>query len=76
MPKIAGHEFINGKCDCGRLWLDIRNTGTADIGARDIAHVGTLSATELNQILLEKTAEEDRIVNATGLIGKKVYGGI
>jgi len=75
MAKIAGHEFYNGRCGCGRFWLDIRNAGTADLGARDIAHAGTLSVTELAEIQLEKEAEEKRIVNATGLIGKQVYGG-
>lgn len=63
---IAGHEFLNGVCGCGRHWADIRNVGDEALSQAGIAHMGLLNTEELRQIKAEREAEDARIEAAMG----------
>lgn len=71
--RIAGHSFVLGVCvtpkqdndgHCGRHWLDIRNCTSAEVGKTDIAHYGTLTATEFTQIETQRKAEDAATADA------------
>lgn len=67
--KIAGHTFDDhGRCLCGRAWLDIRNTERSEIGQTAIAHAGSLSENEYDEIAIRRDAENARMVNATAAV--------
>lgn len=65
---IAGHVFVNGRCACGRIWLDIRNTTREDIGLSHIAHIGQLTDMEYTQIEEQRREEDDRFQNAMAVV--------
>lgn len=61
---VAGHTFINGRCHCGRKWVDIRNCDETFVAAVGVACVGQLNMAEANQILTARADEDARIERA------------
>ena len=63
---IAGHIFRDtphGRaCSCGRRWADIASAGREDVGQPDIAHVGSLSEREVDEIQAEKLRVWETVV--------------
>jgi hypothetical protein len=56
--SIAGHDFnLEGKCSCGKRLVDLLVTTEDGVGKMEIAHSGSLTRHEFNQI----EAERDRI---------------
>jgi hypothetical protein len=41
---------------CGRFWTEIEHCGLDDLGKPDLAHVGALNQTELDQIIAKREA--------------------
>ena len=74
---IAGHSFVNGVCIatkphtnevCGRLWMDIRTYGAANVGEKGIAHwdgATGLTTVEAAQIEAKTAIERRKICNAS-----------
>jgi hypothetical protein len=53
---------------CGRFWTEIEHCGLDDLGKPDLAHVGALNQTELDQVIAKREAEAQqrwRIADAT-----------
>lgn len=56
---------------CGRFWTEIDDCGLDDLGKPDLAHVGALNQTELDQIIAKREAEAQqrwRIADATNSV--------
>lgn len=54
---LAGHIFQeteDGRCSCGKKFIDIAWAAETDVGKYDIAHSGQLTANELDQIIAER----------------------
>jgi hypothetical protein len=47
----AGHNFKNGVCDCGVHLVDIQWVTLEDVGKHHIAHSGTVTVLEVQQIM-------------------------
>lgn len=62
----AGHKFEDGRCRCGILWVDIRNTTAEDVGKPNIAHHGNLNQAEITQIQTLRDKEDMAISAAFG----------
>jgi len=78
---IAGHTFaethIGRACtECWRRWVDIRNVTLADIGKPNIAHSGDATSYQIEQIMREAAAENERIAGATLTAAGFGIGGI
>lgn len=54
MALIAGHDFTQGPCSCGRKFSDISGAQPSDVGQPHWAHVGELAQTEYTQIVVER----------------------
>jgi hypothetical protein len=64
---VAGHRFYpSGTCGCGRKWLDIRNSTSADLDTPHIAHSGKLTTFELDQIRQLRAREDGDLEAAMG----------
>lgn len=69
----AGHAFENGvRCQCGRYWLDIRNTQRSEIGQDGIAHIGKLNEVEYLSIERRRNDEEATEREALGAVAGNV----
>ena len=70
MTIIAGHEFVDGRCRCGRKWVDIRHVDATYVGEAGYAHTGNLNVMEVQQIAVEVQRERDvfeRAIADTGM---------
>jgi hypothetical protein len=59
---------------CGRFWTEIDDCGLDDLGKPDLAHVGALNQTELDQIIAKREAEAQqrwRIADATNSVSSR-----
>ena len=59
---------------CGRFWTEIEHCGLDDLGKPDLAHVGALNQTELDQIIAKREAEAQqrwRIADATNSVSAR-----
>lgn len=78
MPEldIAGHKFVDGVCrlkvrrdeedhDCARHLVDLLCVALADVGKKDIAHIGDLNQSEYLSIEAYRTRLFEKIINAT-----------
>lgn len=64
--SAAGHDFVDGACQCGRLFVDIANVTQDDVGKTDIAHKGTLMSYEVDQIRVLRERMETAVNRAFG----------
>ena len=70
MSVIAGHLFdVWGRCSCGRAWVDIRATVREEVGNAGIAHTGSLTENEYDQIVARRGIEDERIGAAMAAVG-------
>jgi hypothetical protein len=55
---IAGHTFVEQRhgrvCECGCRWVNIAGVSREDVGKADIAHSGSLTEAEYEQIVAER----------------------
>ncbi len=59
---------------CGRFWTEIEHCGLDDLGKPDLAHVGALNQSELDQISAKREAEAKqrwRIADATNSVSAR-----
>lgn len=62
---IAGHNFIDDRCDCGRKWIDIMHADETYFHADGYAHSGLLNMEEITQITQERLRREAIYSEAT-----------
>lgn len=64
--SAAGHDFVSGRCACGRHWVDIRNTPKEWIGQKGVQHDpdSELSEYQWGLIQTEARKEDERIADA------------
>lgn len=66
MAIVAGHTFVQGQCDCGKRWFDVRWATKDDLGKPGWAHSGDLNERELSEIEAKKEEEESAMVSGYG----------
>jgi hypothetical protein len=67
---IAGHTFIDGRCECGRKWVDIKHVDMTYMNEVGYAHTGGLNIMEIAQIMAEAKIERDLIEVTTRAMGE------
>lgn len=66
--RIAGHDFVNGRCHCGRRWSDIRDATPDCVGKQGWAHTSYLTADEYSEIEAARAVEVERCWAAVGAV--------
>lgn len=74
--SAAGHDFVAGRCGCGRLWVDISNTPREWIGQNGIQHDSDSELSEYQWgVIRDRAKEEDeRIALAMAPVGISAGG--
>ena len=60
---------VNGRCACGRKWVDIRHVDETYLGSPGYAHDGNLNMFEVNTIKEMRRLEELRLESAMKEVG-------
>ena len=68
---IAGHSYSWGRCACGRLRADVNSLvreaiarGVTLVNETGIAHTGSCTSSEWDEIVRDIASEDTAIVNA------------
>lgn len=69
--KVARHNFVNGWCECGNSWIDVRTLDGHCVNTTIYSHDGQPhSSSDIADIVAAAAEEERRIAAAMAEIGR------
>ncbi len=64
--SAGGHTFVWGVCQCGTKLVDIQWVTKEDVGKSNIAHAGTVTVYEIDQIMALSEQMRKQVETAFG----------